>query len=209
MEFQPPKYLGPPQCLVCGSTCRCLSGGSADADLLQGLLLHGRLGFRSSKWVLLGYRGSYGRLVCLCVDCYFDHVERRARSCAAFTQLTPAEIDAKASMMAEGLHPLPDGETEKERCLRWVVIGRSREKSRGVSFLRDHIAEDLGLEPSELFPREVERAYNRTKESIILQVLRVKSVARMKRALVSWPAFLAYLAVAVIVATVIYRAWNR
>ncbi len=205
MEFQPPKYLGPPQCLACGATCRCLSGGGPDADLLQGLLFHGHLGDRSSKWVLLGYREAYSRLVCLCVDCYFDHVERRARSCAAFAQLTPAEIDAKASLMGEGLHPLPDGETEKERCLRWVVIGQSREKFRGKTFLRDHIAEDLGLEPSELFPREVERVYNRTKESIILQVLRVKSLERMRRALVSWPAILAYLAIVAIGALVICR----
>ena len=108
--------------------------------------------------------------------------------------------------MGEGLHPLPDGATEKERCLRWVVIGQSREKFGGVTFLRDHIAEDSGLEPSELFPREVERAYNSAKESIILQILRIKSVETMRRALVSWPAILAYLA---IVATVIYRAWSR
>ena len=192
--------------MVCGSACRCLSGGSPDADLLQGLLFHGHLSNQGSKWVLLGYRESYGRLVCLCVDCYFDHVERRARSCAAFAQLTTAEIEAKASLMGEGLHPLPYGETEKERCLRWVVIGQSREKFRGKTFLRDHIAEDLGLEPSELLPREVERAYNSTKESIILQVLRVKSVERMRRALVSWPAILAYLAIVAIVALAIYRS---
>ena len=192
--------------MACGASCRCLSGGSPDADLLQGLLFHGHLSNQGSKRVLLGYRESYSRLVCLCVDCYFDHVERRARSCAAFAQLTPAEIDAKACLMGEGLHPLPDGETEKERCLRWVVIGQSREKSRGVSFLRDHIAEDLGLEPSELFPREVERAYNSKKESIILQVLRVKSVERMRRALVSWPAILAYLAILAILALAIYRS---
>lgn len=206
MEFQPPKYLGPPQCLVCGSASRCLPGGGTDTDFLQGLLLHGSLNDQGFRRVLFGYREPYSRLVCLCVNCYFDHVERSARSCAAFAQLTPAEIEAKASLMGEGLHPLPDGETEKERCLRWVVIGQSREKFRGVSFLRDHIAEDLGLEPSELFPREVERAYNSTKESIILQVLRVKSVERMRRALVSWPAILTYLALAAIVALAIYRS---
>ncbi len=194
--------------MVCGENCRCLSGGSPDADLLQGLLFHGHLSKQGSKWVLLGYREYYGRLVCLCVDCYFDHVERRARACAAFAQLTPAEIDAKASLMGEGLHPPPDGETEKERCLRWVVIGQSREKFRGKTFLRDHLAEDLGLEPSELFPREVERAYNGTKESIILQVLRVKSLERMRRALVSWPAILAYLALVAIGALAICRSLN-
>lgn len=208
MEFQPPKYLGTAQCLACGASCRCLSGGSPDADLLQGLLLHSRLSNQGSKAILLGYRESYGRLVCLCVDCYFDHVEQRARSCAAFAQLTPAEIDAKASLMGEGLHPLPDGETEKERCLRWVVIGQGREKFYGKTFLRDHIAVDLGLEPSELFPREVERAYNSTKESIILQVLRVKSVERMRRAMVSWPAILAYLAIVAIGALAIHRSLN-
>ena len=206
MEFQPPKYLGPPQCLVCGSACLCLPGGGTDTDFLQGLLLHGSLNDQGFRRVLFGYRESYSRLVCLCVNCYFDHVERRARSCAAFAQLTPAEINAKASLMGEGLHPMPDGETEKERCLRWVVIGQSPSKFRGVTFLRDHIAEDLGLEPSELFPREVERAYNSTKESIILQVLRVKSAIVMRRTLVSWPAILAYLVLAVIVAKFIYRA---
>lgn len=206
MEFQPPKYLGPPQCLVCGSACLCLPGGGTDTDFLQGLLLHGSLNDQGFRRVLFGYRESYSRLVCLCVNCYFDHVERSARSCVAFAQLTPAEIEAKASMMGEGLHPLPDGETEKERCLRWVVIGQSPSKFRGVTFLRDHIAEDLGLEPSELFPREVERAYNRTKESIILQVLRVKTAIGMRRTLVSWPAILAYLVLAVIVAKFIYRA---
>lgn len=206
MEFQPPKYLGPPQCLVCGSACLCLPGGGTDTDFLQGLLLHGSLNDQGFRRVLFGYRESYSRLVCLCVNCYFDHVERSARSCVAFAQLTPAEIEAKASMMGEGLHPLPDGETEKERCLRWVVIGQSRENFRGKTFLQDHIAEDLGLAPSELFPGEVERAYNRTKESIILQVLRVKSAIGMRRALVSWPAILVYLVLAVIVAKFIYRA---
>ena len=206
MEFQPPKYLGPPQCLVCGSACLCLPGGGTDTDFLQGLLLHGSLNDQGFRRVLFGYRESYSRLVCLCVNCYFDHVERRARSCAAFAQLTPAESNAEASLMGEGLHPMPDGETEKERCLRWVVIGQSPSKFRGVTFLRDHIAEDLGLEPSELFPREVERAYNSTKESIILQVLRVKSAIVMRRTLVSWPAILAYLVLAVIVAKFIYRA---
>jgi len=192
--------------LVCGSACLCLPGGGTDTDFLQGLLLHGSLNDQGFRRVLFGYRESYSRLVCLCVNCYFDHVERRARSCAAFAQLTPAEINAKASLMGEGLHPMPDGETEKERCLRWVVIGQSPSKFRGVTFLRDHIAEDLGLEPSELFPREVERAYNSTKESIILQVLRVKSAIVMRRTLVSWPAILAYLVLAVIVAKFIYRA---
>lgn len=206
MEFQPPKYLGPPQCLVCGSACLCLPGGGTDTDFLQGLLLHGSLNDQGFRRVLFGYRESYSRLVCLCVNCYFDHVERSARSCVAFAQLTPAEIEAKASMMGEGLHPLPDGETEKERCLRWVVIGQSRENFRGKTFLQDHIAEDLGLAPSELFPGEVERAYNRTKESIILQVLRVKSAIGMRRSLVSWPAILVYLVLAVIVAKFIYRA---
>lgn len=192
--------------MVCGSACLCLPGGGTDTDFLQGLLLHGSLNDQGFRRVLFGYRESYSRLVCLCVNCYFDHVERRARSCAAFAQLTPAEINAKASLMGEGLHPMPDGETEKERCLRWVVIGQSPSKFRGVTFLRDHIAEDLGLEPSELFPREVERAYNSTKESIILQVLRVKSAIVMRRTLVSWPAILAYLVLAVIVAKFIYRA---
>lgn len=206
MEFQPPKYLGPAQCLACGASCRCLSGGSPDADLLQGLLFHSRLSNQGSKAVLLGYRESYGRLVCLCVDCYFSHVERRARSCAAFAQITPAEIDDKAALMSKGLHPLPERETEKERCLRLIVIGQGREMFYGKTFLRDHIAEDLGLEPFELFPREVERAYNSMKESIILQVLRVKSVERMRRTLVSWPAILAYLAIVAIVALAIYRS---
>jgi len=192
--------------LVCGSACLCLPGGGTDTDFLQGLLLHGSLNDQGFRRVLFGYRESYSRLVCLCVNCYFDHVERSARSCVAFAQLTPAEIAAKASLMGEGLHPMPDGETEKERCLRWVVIGQSPSKFRGVTFLRDHIAEDLGLEPSELFPREVERAYNSTKESIILQVLRVKSAIVMRRTLVSWPAILAYLVLAVIVAEFIYRA---
>ena len=191
---------------MCGSACLCLPGGGTDTDFLQGLLLHGSLNDQGFRRVLFGYRESYSRLVCLCVNCYFDHVERRARSCAAFAQLTPAEINAKASLMGEGLHPMPDGETEKERCLRWVVIGQSPSKFRGVTFLRDHIAEDLGLEPSELFPREVERAYNSMKESIILQVLRVKSAIVMRRTLVSWPAILAYLVLAVIVAKFIYRA---
>jgi hypothetical protein len=171
-------------------------------------MFHDRIKDQASKWVLFGYRESYSRLVCLCVDCYFDHVERRARSCTAFAQLTPAEIDAKGSLMGEGLHPLPDGETEKERCLRLIVIGQGREMFYGKTFLRDHIAEDLGLEPSELFPREVERAYNSTKESIILQVLRVKSVERMRRAMVSWPAILAYLAIVAIVALAIHRSLN-
>ena len=88
------------------------------------------------------------------------------------------------------------------------MIGQGREKFHGKTFLRDHIAVDLGLEPSELFPREVERAYNSTKESIILQVLRVKSVERMRRAMVSWPALLAYLAIVAIVALAIHRSLN-
>ena len=108
--------------------------------------------------------------------------------------------------MSKGLHPLPERETEKARCLRLIVIGQGREKFYGKTFLRDHIAEDLGLEPFELFPREVERAYNSMKESIILQVLRVKSVERMRRTLVSWPAILAYLAIVAIVALAIYRS---
>ena len=175
---------------------------------MQGLLLHSRLSNQGSKAVLLGYRESYGRLVCLCVDCYFDHVEQRARSCAAFAQLTPAEIDATASLMGEGLHPLPDGEAEKERCLRLIVIGQSREKFHGNTFLQDHIAEDLGLEPAELFPEAVESAYNSTKESIFFQVLRVRSAERMRRAMVSWPAILAYLAIVAIVALAIHRSLN-
>jgi hypothetical protein len=171
---------------------------------LQGLLLHSRLSNQGSKAVLLGYRESYGRLVCLCVDCYFDHVEQRARSCTAFAQLTPAEIDDKAALMSEGLNPLPEGETEKERCLRLIVIGQSREKFHGNTFLQDHIAEDLGLEPAELFPAVVEPAYNRTKESIIFQIRHAKSVAGMRRALTSWPALIAYLFITIIVALAIY-----
>lgn len=171
-------------------------------------MFHERIKDQASKRVLFGYQKSYGRPVCLCVDCYFSHVDRRARSCAAFAQVTPAEIDDKAALMSEGLNPLPEGETEKERCLRLIVIGQSREKFHGNTFLQDHIAEDLGLEPAELFPREVERAYNSTKESIILQVLRVKSVERMRRAMVSWPAILAYLAIVAIVALAIHRSLN-
>jgi len=109
-------------------------------------------------------------------------------------------------LMSEGLNPLPEGETEKERCLRLIVIGQSREKFNGNTFLQDYIAEDLGIEPDELFPEVVEPAYNSTKESIFFQVLRVRSVAWMRRALVSRPAGLAYLFIAVIVALAIYRS---
>ena len=172
-------------------------------------MFHDRIKDQASKWVLFGYRESYstqGRPVCLCVDCYFSHVERRARSCAAFAQITPAEIDDKAALMSKGLHPLPERETEKERCLRLIVIGQGREMFYGKTFLRDHIAEDLGLEPAELFPVVVEPAYNRTKESIIFQIRQAKSVERMRRALVSWPAILAYLAILAILALAIYRS---
>ena len=106
--------------------------------------------------------------------------------------------------MSKGLHHLPEGETEKERCLRLIVIGQSREKFYGKTFLRDHIAEDLGLEPAELFPAVVEPAYNRTKESIIFQIRHAKSVAGMRRALTSWPALIAYLFITIIVALAIY-----
>ena len=170
-------------------------------------MFHERIKDQASKRVLFGYQKSYGRPVCLCVDCYFSHVDRRARSCAAFAQVTPAEIDDKAALMSEGLNPLPEGETEKERCLRLIVIGQSREKFHGNTFLQDHIAEDLGLEPAELFPEAVESAYSSTKESIFFQVLRVRSAERMRRALVSWPALLAYLFIAIIAALAIY--WSR
>jgi len=174
-------------------------------------MFHGSINDQASKWVLFGYRESYsrqGRPVCLCVDCYFSHVDRRARSCAVFAQIMPAEIDDKAASMSKGLHHLPEGETEKERCLRLIVIGQSREKFYGKTFLRDHIAEDLGLEPAELFPEVVEPAYNSTKESIIFQVLRVRSAERMRRALGSWPALIAYLFITIIVVLAIYRSRN-
>ncbi len=169
-------------------------------------MFHARIKDQASKRVLFGYRQSYGRPVCLCVDCYFSHVNRRARSCAAFAQITPAEIDDKAALMSKGLHPLPAGETEKERCLRLIVIGQSREKFYGKASLQDLIAEDLGLEPVELFPEVVEPAYNSIKESILFQVLRLRSAERMRRALVSWPALLAYLFIAAFAALAIYRS---
>jgi len=211
MEFQPPKYkpLLPAQCAVCGAACLCLPARRHDSDILQEITFHARIKDQASQWVLFGYRQSYGgqgRSVCLCVDCYFSHVDRRARSCPAFTQITPAEIADKAALMSKGLHPLPAGETEKERCLRLIVIGQSREKFHGKSSLKDLIAEDLGLEPAELFPEVVEPAYNSIKESIIFQVLRHRSAEWMRRTLVSWPALLAYLFIAVIAALAIYRS---
>lgn len=213
MEFQPPKYkpIPPAQCRVCEAACLCLLVRREAHDLLRGITFHDRINDQAAKWVLFGYREAFsrqGRPVCLCLDCYFNHVERRARACAEFTTITEAEVDDHVALMSKGLHPLPAGETERDRCLRLRAIIRSRQKYYEQSFLQDLIAEDLGLEASELFPLAVESAYNSTKASVIIRVLNVRMAAKFRRVLVSWPAILAYLLVAGIVVRVLYRAGN-
>lgn len=193
MEFQPPKYAHQTaQCVACGDACRCLKGGRSGADLLQGMMFHRHLSDQASKWVLFGYRESSVRPVCLCVGCYFTHVDLRARLCPEFAAITEAEIDEHAALMGKGVHPLPEGEADKDRCLRLIVLSRGRQKFYGRTFLHDHIAEDFRLEPSELFRETVEPAYNRVKEAVVEKILHVRAAARMRRLFTSRPALIAY-----------------
>ncbi len=144
----------------------------------------------------------------LCVRCYFNYVRQRAKSSVVFDQVSAEEVRAKVAIITAAYDCFPDDETEKERCIRLLALEQLQMflDSKNV---RVAIADDLGLRPERLFPRTLEDAggYDDRKDVIIAQVreVRTRNEGDLRASLMAKAIFLA---LGIIVAVVLYRAWK-
>jgi hypothetical protein len=144
----------------------------------------------------------------LCARCYFGFVRHRARSSVTFEEVSAEEVGAKMSMITSGHFICSDEETEKGRCVRLLAIEQLRPLVES-EYVKNAIADDLGLSPRSLFPQSYEKAggYDARKDAIITLV-RASQASQDEELRASLLSKTFYLVLGAVVVFLLYRAWK-
>ena len=162
-----------------------------------------RMSYPGGEAILFGF-GSR----CLCTECYFSYVERRASSTGSYGQVSDDDVQAKVTVITQGLYRRANRETDQGRCVRLLALGQLKHRATDER-VKLVIADDLGLNPHELFPRKP--CYmdgSQERKAVIMDDILRKQAANGESLRASCLAKFIYGALAVLALVVLYRAWR-